>query len=220
LLPVLVTAPSIVAGERLWYQGNRIYPMCFAFTVLVFVFLKRFIENKKTKIFALCAAAVFIGTSSYISYARADVFKDGLSFFGEILKESPQHVQARKFHALAHSKNGDIGYAIEELRRLNEDIGFDFDETNYFLAFWLFIDEKYEEAAEIFDLMIKKKQIFNGQPYAGAALSNYFLGKREESLYYLELFAKAANIAPAQAKQYFESYYAYVMRQKEVYLQK
>ncbi|MDR2191631.1 MAG: hypothetical protein LBO62_01950 [Endomicrobium sp.] len=218
LLPVLIAAPSITAGDRFWFQGNRIYPMCFGFIVLFFVFFERFIESKKTKIFVFCLIAAFMSACFYTSYIRADVFKDGRSFFGEILKEDPKHVQARKFHALSHLRNGNIQYAIEEMYALNKSINFSFGETNYFLAFWLLIFENYKEAAEVFDLMIQKEQLINGQPFVGAIVSNHLLGEKEKAQYYFDLFVKAAGVTPQQAEQYLNSYFSYMLEERKKYL--
>ncbi|MDR3113450.1 MAG: hypothetical protein LBU09_03660 [Endomicrobium sp.] len=215
LLPMLIAAPSITAGDRFWFQGNRIYPMSFGFVVIVFTFLKYFIENKKTKIFTFCGVLAFIVLCAYTSYTRADVFKNGLSFNGEIVKEDPKHIQARKFHALAHLKNGNIKDTIEELAALNRDINYSFDETNYHLAFWLLINGNYGESAKVFELMINKGQTFNAQVFAGAFLSNYLLGQKEKAQEYAGLLMKAANVTPQQAQQYINGYFSYIKEQRE-----
>jgi hypothetical protein len=215
LLPALMVGPSVLAGNRLWSQCNRLYPMSFATIVILFFFLKPYIENKKTKIYVIIFLAALVMASACISYERAEVFRKGSSFWEEILKDNPHNITASKFHALALRKEGMLRESLQEFYFLSSAINYSDGEINYHFAETLLLAQAYEDAAKVFDIIIENKQMLVPTVYAGAIAANYFSNKKDRSDIYFSKLAAMMNSNFAATNKYYNSYLQYLHTIKE-----
>ncbi|MDR2426935.1 MAG: hypothetical protein LBD46_07165 [Endomicrobium sp.] len=210
LLPLLIVGPSIIAGNRLWSQGNRIYPMCFAVIIIFFFFLKPYIENKKTKIYVIIFLAVFMIACASISYKRSEVFRNGTNFWSEILKEAPYNITAMKFHALSLRKEGRLQESLQEFHYLSNTTNYLYDEVNYHFAETLLLAEAFGDAAKVFERIIENKQMLIAQVYAGAVIANYFLNEKDKADIYFNKLTEMLNADFDNTNKYCNSYFQYI----------
>ncbi|MDR1196422.1 MAG: hypothetical protein LBL00_08105 [Endomicrobium sp.] len=215
LLPILMVGPSIFAGNRLWSQGNRLYPMCFAVIVIFFFFLKPYIENNKTKFYAVIFLITFTAVSAFVSYDRSEVFRNGLNFWEEILKESPNNITAYKFRGTVLRKDGKLREALEQFHSLCKGINYSNGEINYFFAETLLIAGEYENAAKVFDIIIQNNQMPLPPIYAGAVMANYFADKKDKSENYLKQLAGMLNADVPTANDYCNGYMQHIRASAE-----
>jgi hypothetical protein len=205
-------APNF-AGERLWFQGNRMYLSLFALTIILFLFLTPYICNKKIKIriFTVSAIAIFLIASSIVSFKRMNYFNGALAFWGEMISESKyQNITAHKFHAYALIENQRPQEAVSELLPICQAMQFSYDETNYALGQAFLLSGQFENAAKLYEFMIANKQMPIPQVYASIIISYVYLNDQKKADQWLLEFSKAFNAPPETVVQYVNNFNDYL----------
>jgi tetratricopeptide (TPR) repeat protein len=194
LLPFILLFPTNLAGGRLWFQGNRMYIPLFAIIVTLFSFLTYYIENKKTRTGLISLILIVIFLCLPITTKASYKFKNSIAFWGNVINESSYtNITAIKFHGYSLMQNGRFQEAINELLPLANSLKFNYDELNYALGSAFILNKDYINAAQIFEMMIQKRQMLIPQVYARLILALHFLGNTEKENYYLNEFIKATN---------------------------
>jgi hypothetical protein len=206
LLPLIFIAVNI-AGERLWFQGNRMYLPLFAVIVLFFSFASKYLKNKNEIV--LSGAVVLITVSFMITFRSMDSFKNSLSFWSAIVKDSRlENITAKKFHVYALVDNGMISEAAAESLYIAQITNFEFPEINYLSADTLLLNRDYVRSSEVFEYLISKGQMVNQTTYAGAIISFHYLNNPEKQQYYFDEFVKFTGAHPERINEFLNNYAA------------
>jgi tetratricopeptide (TPR) repeat protein len=214
LLPAILLIPNL-AGERLWFQGNRMYLPLFTIITLFFSFLSPYIENKKTRKNSIVAISVLLLISAGITFNKSDNYKNGLIFWEAMIRQSNYiNITAYKFHAQALMKNGKFTEAINEITFIAQRLNFSYGEINYMLGSAFMLNEDFTNAVRVFELMITNKQM-PMQALANLILAYHYLGNKEKAEHYFNEFGKATQANPQELNDYINGFNAYLNKQRQ-----
>ena len=215
LLPLFFILPAII-GERLWFQGNRVYAALLGFIIILFSFLSPYIENtdstkKKIRQIIISAIVVLIVICASISWKKTESFDGALPFWEKIIEESEVvNITAHKFHAYALINAKRPREAAVELLPICRSLDFSYDETNYALGQAFLLSGEFENAAIVYELMIERNQMLIPQTYAAAIIAYFYLNNQEKSEFWFDEFSKKFNLPPQEANNYLNAFNNYL----------
>jgi len=211
-LPLILIATNLV-GERLWFQGNRMYLPMFAIIILFLSFLKPYL-TKKNIIAHVIIATVF--TISLVStLIGSEGFSNSLTFWDKIISESNyDNVTAKKFRAHAYILNNRTQDAVQEMLAINKSINFSDPEILYFLGDAYYENENYKDAIKVFEALLAHGYMTGPQTYAYLVLSYYTQNDKQKYEYYFKELTKLLNSTPQYALAYVKGFAAYLQEQK------
>jgi hypothetical protein len=220
---VLITLISIgtncITGTRLWFQGNRMYLPVLGVIVVFVSFLTPYLENKKTKAWTIYCFALIMLVCITTNIKASYKFKNSIAFWGNIVNENDYtEITSYKFHAYALMKNGRFQEAINELLPIAQRLKFDYNEVNYALGSAFMLNKDYENAAKIFEIMVKKRQMLMPQVYANLILAMHFFNNKEKANYYFNEFIKTINLDNTAANAYINNFNNFINIQREANL--
>lgn len=180
LMPFFMLAPQIAAGDRLWYQGNRIYIILFPIIILFFSFIEYYSQNEKFKKAVLPLTIVLILFASSITWSKVNTFKNSLSFWGAILGESQYiNITANKFYVYALIEAGEYKKALNIAFKISKITGFSNNELNSLLAYSYFMNGDFQNSAKIFESLLKSNfDVFQSAMHL--TIAYYVLGEEDK----------------------------------------
>jgi len=215
IIPLFFLAPNLI-GERLWFQGNRMYAPLMAFIVLFFSFFTPALENQKYRKIALALIWIIILLcAGKTLYAQAG-FKDNVAFWDKVIKESNfQNLTAHKFHSFALISKGRFQEAVNESYNTARAAGFANAEIMYGLAYALYMYKDYANAAKTFERI---RQIApnweTAKIYAGIIASYYSLNDKKQGDKNLKEFAALFNASVQEAFNFVANFDQYMQQQR------
>jgi tetratricopeptide (TPR) repeat protein len=215
LFPLFFILPSLV-GERLWFQGNRMYEPLFGFVIMFFSFLSPYIESqnpdkKISKQITLAIVVAILILSSTISFVKMNGFNGALPFWDRIIAQSRyQNITAHKFHAYALMEDAKPQQAANELLTVCRSLNFTYDETNYGLGQAFMLSGQFENAAKIYELMLSNSQMVIPQTYASLILAYLYLDDQKKADFWINEFRNKFNVSPQATNQYLNEFNNYL----------
>lgn len=208
--PFLFLAANI-AGERLWFQGNRMYLPMLAIIILFFSFIKTFLRGQKSKILAAVFAAVTIAAAVSITRGKAENFKNSLAFWEAVIGDSLKiNITAHKFHSYALINNGNFQEAANEMLAICERTNYSYGEMNYLLSLALLLNGNFDGAAKLLEFMVGQKQMLTPQVYANLIIACYFLNDKEKTDFYFNRLAELTKASPEELNEYINGYFKFL----------
>jgi hypothetical protein len=221
LLPLLILGPTLSASDRLWFQGNRMYTPLFAVVILFFSFMSAYLENKKTKKIAVAFISALLIFSSAIVWKRSEVYKNGMNFWGEIVKTNKHfELTAQKFYIYALTEQGKFQDAVNHAVKVSQTIGLSEPETIYAGAYAMYMNGNFSEAAKAYEFLIANKLMEIPQVYAGAVLANGFSGNSQKADMYFTKMCETFKAPHAETGSYINNFKLYMDGKKAEALKK
>ncbi|AKL98388.1 tetratricopeptide repeat protein [Endomicrobium proavitum] len=217
-LPLIMLAPNLI-GERLWFQGNRMYVPLFAIIILFFSFLQPYLKTKKTAAQTVIAVIFVIAVIGTLNGSAG--FKNSLTFWNKMINESAyEHITAKKFRVTAYIKNGDTQTAAKEALYIAQISRFSDPEIMYLLGLAFLQNGNYKEAIQVYEMLISNGQMLIPPTYASLVLAYSYENNKQKAEYYFGELVKTLNASPNDALGYLQSYKAYLQSQKGQALRK
>jgi hypothetical protein len=216
LIMLISIGTNCMTGTRLWFQGNRMYVPMLGVVVIFASLLAPYLENRKTRGWIIYCFAIIMLLCIETNVKASYKFKNSIAFWGNVINENGYlEITAHKFHGYALMNNGRFSEAVNELLPLANFLKFNYDEVNYALGSAFMLNEDYENAAKIFEIMIEKRQMLIPQVYANLILALHFSDNKDKANYYFNEFMRAANLNLNSANTYLNNFNNFVGMQRK-----
>lgn len=215
-LPFFFLLPNIM-GERLWFQGNRMYAPLFAIIIIFFSFLSPYLNNagKKKAVVSKIIVMILIVLSFFVTYKKQATFKNGLVFWEALIKETSFVSSAHyRFYGLELIELDRLEDAINSLIYAGQKIGFADPELTYILSNAFILKGDYNNAAKALEIIISQGNYLRPHVYGNIFIVYHFLNDEKKANDAFSILQQHFNATPDQISIYLEQHYQQILKQR------